>query len=65
VALSTCTVGITVGRWQDNLGVMSIAFMLPSRDDAVIWRGVRKNGLLPGTVFVHQTHSNPTGARTD
>ena len=29
---------------QDNLGVMSIAFMLPNRDDAVIWRGVRKNG---------------------
>jgi Mrp family chromosome partitioning ATPase len=31
---------------QDNLGVMSIAFMLPNRDDAVIWRGVRKNGLI-------------------
>ena len=31
---------------DDNLGVMSIGFMLPSRDDAVIWRGPRKNGLI-------------------
>lgn len=30
----------------DNLGVMSIGFMLPSQDDAVIWRGPRKNGLI-------------------
>ena len=37
--------------WQpvwvdDKLCVMSIGFMLPSRDDAVVWRGVRKNGLM-------------------
>jgi len=29
---------------DDNLGVMSIGFMLPSTDDAIIWRGPRKNG---------------------
>jgi Mrp family chromosome partitioning ATPase len=29
---------------DDNLGVMSIGFMLPNQDDAVIWRGPRKNG---------------------
>lgn len=31
---------------QSNLGVMSIGFMLPNPDDAVIWRGPRKNGLI-------------------
>lgn len=31
---------------EDNLGVMSIGFMLPDPDDAVIWRGPRKNGLI-------------------
>ncbi|KAF7726951.1 cytosolic Fe-S cluster assembly factor nbp35 [Apophysomyces ossiformis] len=31
---------------QDNLGVMSIGFMLPDKDDAVIWRGPKKNGLI-------------------
>lgn len=31
---------------EENLGVMSIGFMLPSREDAVIWRGVRKTGLI-------------------
>lgn len=30
----------------DNLGVMSIQFMLPSRDDAIIWRGPKKNWLI-------------------
>lgn len=37
--------------WQpvyvdDNLGVMSIGFLLSNQDDAVIWRGPRKNGLI-------------------
>jgi len=33
--------------WIDEgLGVMSIGFMLPDEDDAVIWRGPRKNGLI-------------------
>ncbi|KAI9283291.1 cytosolic Fe-S cluster assembly factor NBP35 [Sporodiniella umbellata] len=31
---------------QDNLAVMSIGFMLPDKDDAVIWRGPKKNGLI-------------------
>eukprot|EP01138_Halocafeteria_seosinensis_P011726 gb/GECG01011983.1/.p1 GENE.gb/GECG01011983.1/~~gb/GECG01011983.1/.p1 ORF type:complete len:381 (+),score=58.70 gb/GECG01011983.1/:1-1143(+) len=31
---------------NDNFGVMSIGFMLPNDDDAVIWRGPRKNGLI-------------------
>mmetsp|Transcript_34398 Transcript_34398/g.97441 ORF Transcript_34398/g.97441 Transcript_34398/m.97441 type:complete len:276 (-) Transcript_34398:680-1507(-) len=31
---------------EDNLGVMSIGFMLPDQDDPVIWRGPRKNGLV-------------------
>eukprot|EP00744_Colponema_vietnamica_P017322 GILI01024336.1.p1 GENE.GILI01024336.1~~GILI01024336.1.p1 ORF type:complete len:333 (-),score=69.23 GILI01024336.1:31-1029(-) len=31
---------------EDNLGVMSIGFLLPNQDDAVIWRGPRKNGLI-------------------
>ena len=30
----------------ENLGVMSIGFLLPNPDDAVIWRGPRKNGLI-------------------
>lgn len=29
-----------------NLGVMSIGFLLPNRDDPIIWRGPRKNGLI-------------------
>ncbi|OQS03179.1 nucleotide-binding protein 1, partial [Thraustotheca clavata] len=31
---------------EDNLGVMSIGFMLPSQDDAIIWRGPKKSGLI-------------------
>lgn len=31
---------------DDNLGVISIGFMLPDPDDAVIWRGPRKNGII-------------------
>ncbi|XP_050233736.1 cytosolic Fe-S cluster assembly factor NBP35 [Mercurialis annua] len=31
---------------ESNLGVMSIGFMLPNPDDAVIWRGPRKNGII-------------------
>jgi Mrp family chromosome partitioning ATPase len=29
-----------------ELSVMSVGFMLPNKDDAVIWRGPRKNGLI-------------------
>jgi Mrp family chromosome partitioning ATPase len=31
---------------EDNLAVMSIGFMLGNKDDPVIWRGPRKNGLI-------------------
>jgi Mrp family chromosome partitioning ATPase len=31
---------------QDNLAVMSIGFLLQSEQDAVIWRGPKKNGLI-------------------
>lgn len=31
---------------ESNLGVMSIGFMLPNPDDAVVWRGPRKNSLI-------------------
>eukprot|EP00803_Ostreobium_quekettii_P004502 evm.model.scf_1415.1 EVM.evm.TU.scf_1415.1 scf_1415:8909-9970(-) len=31
---------------EESLGVMSVGFMLPNPDDAVIWRGPRKNGLI-------------------
>merc|ERR1712086_239444 len=29
-----------------ELLVMSVGFMLPNSDDAIIWRGPRKNGLI-------------------
>ncbi|KAG1760126.1 P-loop containing nucleoside triphosphate hydrolase protein [Suillus occidentalis] len=31
---------------QDNLGIMSVGFMLPSSREAVMWRGPKKNGLI-------------------
>jgi len=31
---------------EDNLGVMSVGFMLNDPNDAVIWRGPKKNGLI-------------------
>ncbi len=31
---------------NENLSVMSIGFLLESADDAIIWRGPRKNGLI-------------------
>ncbi|KAF2671979.1 cytosolic Fe-S cluster assembly factor NBP35 [Microthyrium microscopicum] len=31
---------------SDTLAVMSIQFMLPQKDSAVIWRGPKKNGLI-------------------
>ena len=31
---------------EDNLAVMSIGFMLPNRDDPVVWRGPKKDGLI-------------------
>ncbi|PMD60878.1 cytosolic Fe-S cluster assembly factor nbp35 [Hyaloscypha bicolor E] len=45
------TIHISSAGWSpvyvlDNLSLMSIQFMLPSRDDAIIWRGAKKNGLI-------------------
>ena len=31
---------------DDRLGVMSIGFLLPNDDDAIVWRGPRKNGII-------------------
>eukprot|EP01097_Dermamoeba_algensis_P008101 TRINITY_DN5269_c0_g1_i1.p1 TRINITY_DN5269_c0_g1~~TRINITY_DN5269_c0_g1_i1.p1 ORF type:complete len:338 (+),score=76.32 TRINITY_DN5269_c0_g1_i1:1-1014(+) len=31
---------------NDNLGIMSVGFMLSNQDEAVIWRGPKKNGLI-------------------
>jgi Mrp family chromosome partitioning ATPase len=41
----------TASGWEpvwasDTLAVMSIQFMLPDQDSAVIWRGPKKNGLI-------------------
>ncbi|QIW99167.1 hypothetical protein AMS68_004685 [Peltaster fructicola] len=45
------TIHVSSTGWEpvwvdDNLCVMSVQFMLPNRDDAVIWRGPKKNGLI-------------------
>jgi Mrp family chromosome partitioning ATPase len=45
------SIHVSAGGWSpvwadENLAVMSIQFMLPNRDDAVIWRGPKKNGLI-------------------
>jgi hypothetical protein len=44
---------------EDNLGVMSIGFMLQNPDDAVIWRGPRKNG-RPDTRWCREAAHGPT-----
>lgn len=31
---------------EDNLSLMSIGFLLGSQDDAIIWRGPKKNGMI-------------------
>ena len=38
--------GMLPVEWHWNLGVMSIGLLLPSRDDAVIWRGPAKAGVI-------------------
>lgn len=45
------TIHVSASGWSpvyltDNLSVMSVQFLLPNRDDAVIWRGPKKNGLI-------------------
>ena len=51
MGVETETIHVSGTGWSpvwvaDNLGVMSIQFMLPSRDDAIIWRGPKKNGII-------------------
>lgn len=51
MGVETETIHVSSAGWSpvwvsDNLGVMSVQFMLPNRDDAVIWRGPKKNGLI-------------------
>lgn len=38
--------GWTPVHFSENLAVMSIGFMLPNPNSAVVWRGPRKNGLI-------------------
>jgi Mrp family chromosome partitioning ATPase len=45
------TIHVSSAGWSpvwvsENLAVMSVQFMLPRRDDAIIWRGPKKNGLI-------------------
>jgi hypothetical protein len=42
---------------DDNLAVMSVGFLLPEQDEAVIWRGPKKNGAWRLTV--HGSHAQP------
>ena len=51
LGVSAAEVRQTAGGWEpvyaaDNLAVMSIGFMLPASDEAIIWRGARKTGLI-------------------
>lgn len=39
---------------EENLALMSIAFLLNSPSDAVIWRGPKKNG----TIFLFELFNN-------
>lgn len=42
---------------EDNLSVMSIGFLLSSPDDAVIWRGPKKNGIPVYFMCIHSVYS--------
>lgn len=45
-SLHQSNLGWTPVYAEDNLAVMSIAFLLPDPDAAVIWRGPKKNGMI-------------------
>mmetsp|Transcript_22807 Transcript_22807/g.31292 ORF Transcript_22807/g.31292 Transcript_22807/m.31292 type:complete len:306 (+) Transcript_22807:77-994(+) len=32
--------------YNDSIGIVSVGFMVPNPDDAIIWRGPKKNGLI-------------------
>ncbi|PJF19952.1 Cytosolic Fe-S cluster assembly factor CFD1, partial [Paramicrosporidium saccamoebae] len=42
---------VTVIHEAYSLSVMSIAFLLPNRDDAVVWRGPKKNSMIKQFLF--------------
>ncbi|CAD8182386.1 unnamed protein product [Paramecium pentaurelia] len=51
MGLETSEVHSSNNGWQpiyinENLGVMSIGFLIDNKDEAIIWRGPRKNGLI-------------------
>ena len=37
---------------DDNLSLMSVGFLLSKADEAVIWRGPKKNGTIPIYYFI-------------
>lgn len=39
---------------DDNLSLMSIGFLLGSQDEAIIWRGPKKNGMVNGIAYIDQ-----------
>ena len=45
---------------DENIGVMSVGFLLPSPDDAVIWRGPKKHSMyyVNGLCFNDMIASN-------
>lgn len=45
-SIHTSASGWTPVYVADNLAVMSIQFLLPEGDEAVIWRGPKKNGII-------------------
>lgn len=51
LGVSKCEVHQCDAGWVpvcvDRLSLMSIAFLLDDPDDAVVWRGPKKNGLTP------------------
>ena len=46
---------------SQRLGVMSIGFLLQNKDDAVVWRGPKKNGMTPH-IHTHM-HRGPGNGR--
>ena len=46
---------------DENLYLMSVWFLLSSPDDAVVWRGPRKNGLIKQ--FLSKVHRLKTGVK--
>lgn len=51
--LRLCACACVFQYVDENLAVMSIGFLLSSPDDAVIWRGPKKNGVYV-FIFVSQ-----------